>query len=151
MEETKFCLTPILNEQGEYSLTGFADIVSVCEMYINERLVSEIKTPEDLKLLKNNRKLIRAKLNTIRKTRLNLVKTFSFQFIALEKMLEEADNQMKKIKDDYEQANEEKETVQNDSSKTVLLQITYFNEKSLEKIKELAVKENCAIVEIKEK
>lgn len=153
MTEEKFSLTPILNENGEYSLIRYQEVEVACQNYINERTISEINNDDDLKALKVCRKEIRKKKDNISKTRKNLVKVFSYQFLSLEKMLNEADEKMKKLKEEYElslQENQEQEELQQ-HTKTIVFKLNYSNEETLEKIKQIAVEEHCEIIEIKEK
>ena len=153
MAEEKFSLTPILNENGEYSIKRYQEVEIACQNFIKERTISEVKNDDDLKALKEYRKEIRKKKDNISKTRKNLVKVFSYQFLSLEKMLNEADESMKKLKEEYElslQEQQVQEELQQDT-KTIIFKLNYSSEETLEKIRKIAVEDHCEIIEIKEK
>ena len=148
MQNEKFSLTPILNENNEYSLKRFNEVEEACKLFIQERVMEEVKDQITLKQLKKNRQELRKKKEDIKKTRINLVKTFSFQFVTLEKMLEQADDELKALKEDYEKSlitTEEIKTQQ--ELKTVILK--NVDSTTLNKIIKIATDSGCEI-EIKE-
>ncbi len=159
----EFSLTPILNpETKEYSLQRFEEIKVACQGFIEENKVLSCDSDEELKTLKKCRTSLRKKSDQIKAARLALSKLFTFQFKELEKMLGDADNELKKLKDEFDAKKAEEEAlnnpvseeptpVENNELKKVTLVIEYKDVNVIEDIKKLAVDRGCTITEIKEK
>lgn len=143
----EFSLTPIINpETKEYSVKNFNEIKLACEDFINENSIDKIENNDDLKKLRKFRTNIRKKSETIKNSRLALVRIFSFQFKELEAMLDAKDNDLKKIKDAYELSQEIKE-IDSDTKKVTLV-IEYRDDNVIKQITKMAVEKGCTVTEI---
>lgn len=146
----EFSIRPILNEETkEYSLLHFDEVRLACQNFIDENSISEVTGEKDLKVLRKCRTIIRKKSELIKKTRLSIIKLFSWQFAELEKMLNDADYKLKTIKDNYEAAKSEPTNAVKDCEE-VLLKIKYRDVDVIDEIKKLAVEKGCTVTEIKE-
>jgi len=158
----EFSLTPVLNpETKEYSIKRFEEIKVACQGFIEENKMVSCTTDEDLKTLRKCRTTLHKKADQIKAARLALSKLFTYQFKELEKMLNDADNELKKLKDEFDAKKAEEEALNNPvveetklvedkDLKKVTLIIEYRDANIIEDIKKLAIDRGCTITEIKE-
>lgn len=152
-----FSLKPLLDEHGLYSLKNFDQIKESCRAFIDENSIASVSTADEVKQLKKCRTVIRKQKDFLRKVRLSLVKLFSFQISELENMLEDADNNMKRLKEEYdaslvvEEETKVESEIKDREAKTITLKITYYDSNIIESLKKMAVDNGCTITEIKEK
>lgn len=154
INKEEFSLTPVLNpETKEYSIKGFEEVKSACARFIEENKVTSCANDDDYRILKKSRTALRKKAEEIKNTRVALTRVFTSQFLTLEKMLNSADDEMKKIKDEFDALKPKEEVVAktDQDEKSITLVINYRDDSVISEIKKLATGKGCTVTEIKEK
>lgn len=157
IKKEEFSLTPMINpETKEYSIKKFDEVKVACTNFIKDNMMTSCKSDDDLKTLRKCRSNIRKKKDQIKAARVALTRLFTYQLKELESLLDEADNELKALKDEFEASKVEEtpETaspVQDNELKKITFIIEYRDSNIIDSIKKLAIDNGCTITEIKEK
>lgn len=147
MEEKEYEITPILDKENKYVIQNYDKVIESATAFIKENEFTKCENGDELSLIKKSRTLIRSKKDAITRARINinnsLLGTFNEQLKELETMLNNADINLKRLKDNYE---EEQNNINKKPAKLTLI-VKSYDLKTIEKIKTYALKLGAEIGE----
>ena len=142
-EKITFSLTPILTEEKIFEIKDYDTVKEAIDDYVALKTEGVVINDDiDFKNVKADRMEIRKRLKTIKDARLTITKlymgTFDEQMKALEKVLNDADKELKALVDGYDEQRKGGNVVE--APKVITLTIKGYDLKAIEKLRDAAIK-----------